>query len=331
MSFLQKFSDNTVITLIDAPTITIDLSLSPHFMVTLAGNRTLGNPINVSAAKDLWIAVKQDGFGNKNLTFDTDWIAVNPSATINLEANAVSIIFAAGRDFGSGLKWYYTPLQASQISGDPFAVATYAKTAPNAGTLLYRRGDAITGITCSATYTSGPPTSASIANTFGGSTNGGDVDPGIWTISSPFASGSLAGSVTRIGSDLGADPTMTATLTAIKGVSRQGVFTIQWTRDLYYGVGVAGLSTESAVESLANTLLTDTRVRTIVLSPSNQKVYYSYPKAYGTATFTLNGFPASFLTPSELSLTNVNGVTSIYYLYESTHLLTGSNLNFVVT
>lgn len=212
-----------------------------------------------------------------------------------------------------------------------FAIASFAKTAPNGGTLLYRRGDTITGVTASASYTSGPPNSASIANTYGGSTDVGDVDPGVWTINAPFAAASLAGSILRNGSDLGADPTWTATLTAIKGTTKTATFTVQWTRDVYYGVGVAGINSEAAVEALAGTTLATGRSRTITVSPSNEKVYYAYPKSYGAATFTLNGFPAAFNAPTEISLTNVNGVTSTYYLYESTNLLTGSNLSFVVT
>ena len=212
-----------------------------------------------------------------------------------------------------------------------FAVSAFTKTSPNGGTLTYRRGDTLTGVAASVTYASGPPTSANIANNFGGSTDVGDVNPGSWTINSPFATGSLAGSVKRNGSDLGADPFMTATVTATKGVVRTGNFTVTWTRDVYYGVGLAGLSTEADVEGLAGTALAGTRNRTIVVSPSNEKVYYAYPKAYGTATFTLNGFPAAFNAPTELSITNVNSVTSTYYLYESTNLLTGTNLNFVVT
>ena len=223
-----------------------------------------------------------------------------------------------------------------QISQDmitpSFDISIYSKTAPNGGQLQYRRGETVTGVAVSVNYVSGPPSSASIVNSFGGSSNGGDVNPGAWTINSPFATGTLAGSVKRNGSDLGADPTMTATLTALKGASsKQDSFTLTWTRDVYWGVDAAGLNTEASIEGLANTTLAASRSRTLTVSPSNQKVYYAFPKAYGTATFTLNGFPASFNAPSEISVTNVNSVMSTYYLYESTNLLTGSNLNFVVT
>jgi hypothetical protein len=213
-----------------------------------------------------------------------------------------------------------------------FSIASFAKSAPNGGQLTYRRGDTITGITANASYVGGPPTSASIARVFGGSTDPGDVDPGVWTISSPFSTGSLAGSVKRNGADLGGDPSMTSTLTATKGVIRTASFTVSWTRDVYWGVGLAGLSTEADIEGLANTALSSTRNRTLSLNPLNQKVYYAYPVQYGTATFTLNGFPFAMNPPTTVSVTNVNGVVSSYYLYESTNLLTNpgpGNLNII--
>jgi len=213
-----------------------------------------------------------------------------------------------------------------------FAVGSFAKTGPDGTTLLYRRGDTLSGTTVSATYVSGPADSANISDAYGGSTDPGDTDPSGWTISAPYTSGALLGSILRNGSDLGADPTWTFTLHAGKGtVTSQSSATIRWTRDIYYGTGAAGFSTESDIENLAATDLSATRIRTFTVSPSNEKVYYAYPKAYGLSTITLNGFPASFGAPSEVSVTNVNGVTSTYYLYESTNLLSSTDLNFVVT
>jgi len=116
MSFLQRFSSNKVVTLSDAPTIEIDLSLGPHCMVTLIGDRVLGNPVNISAAREFWTAVRQDGTGGRVLTFDTDWIAIDPSVTVNPTAESVSLVFAVGRDFGTGLKWYYTIIHSSEPS-----------------------------------------------------------------------------------------------------------------------------------------------------------------------------------------------------------------------
>lgn len=214
----------------------------------------------------------------------------------------------------------------------PFSIASFTKTSPNGSQTLYRRGATLSSIAMAATYNSGPPTTAALAHTFGGSSDPGDINPGTWTFAGPaYSSGSLAGSVKRSGLDTGADPTMTVTLTATKGSVKTYSVTLTWTSDVWWGVGTAGLSTEAEIKALASTTLQTSRNRTFTVSPSDQKVYYAYPKNYGVATFTLNGFPAAFNAPSEVSLTNVNGVTRTYYLYESVNLLTGTNLSFVVT
>jgi hypothetical protein len=216
--------------------------------------------------------------------------------------------------------------------GPTFDITSFQKTNPDGATLIYRKGSSINSITALAVYVNGPPLSGSVINSFGGSTDVRDIDPGVWSHTG-FTNWSLAGTVARFGTDLQPDPTMTATLTATKGVTKQSAFTIIWTSDVWWGVGPAGLHTEEEIINLSGTALATSRIRTFTVSPSNQKVYYSYPKAYGKAIIYLNGFLADFQTPSEegIQLTNINDVTQTYYIYESTNLLTGTNLAFVVT
>jgi len=117
MSYLQRFSDNNVTTLTDAGTIAIDLSSGIHFQVTLGGNRTLGNPTNASAAKEIFVVVKQDATGGRTLSFDTDWLPLDSTTTVNSAANAVTLVYAVARNFGSGINWYYTVGHAGETSG----------------------------------------------------------------------------------------------------------------------------------------------------------------------------------------------------------------------
>jgi hypothetical protein len=236
--------------------------------------------------------------------------------------------FALNKYISAGGSW--RTINQDEISPG-FSIASFTKTAPNPGTLLYRRGAALTGITAGATYVSGPPTSANIANILGGSASGGDVDPVAWVFTAPFAAATQSANVEREGTDLGADPTWTIQLTATGTAVDVENIVVTWTRDVYFGVGIAGLNTEAAIEGLATNALATARQRTITVSPSSQKVYYAYPKAYGIATFTLNGFPAAFNIEFELALTNIHSIVSTYYVYESVNLLTGTNLAFVVT
>lgn len=117
-----------VTTLTDAATIAIDAAVGPQYMVTLGGNRTLGNPTNPLAGQDIVILVAQDGTGSRTLAFDTNWIAVDGTVTVNSAVNSVSLIYASARDFGGGVKYYYTVQHAAETgSGE-------SNTASNVGT-----------------------------------------------------------------------------------------------------------------------------------------------------------------------------------------------------
>jgi hypothetical protein len=253
---------------------------------------------------------------------------------IGLQGNEVSASAPSG---GNALVWnsgtsQWEPVALYEEMITPALSVTLTKTAPVGGLLLFRRGDAIGGITATAAYVSGPPASASIANSFGGSVDAGDVDPGVWTLPGPaYTSGTLAGYVLRSGADLGTDPYMIATLTASKGIPRTSSFTLVWSSDILYGHAAAGLNTQAGLAPVLTAVLTPNRTGTFSTSPSNDKVYYCYPKGRGTSTFTLSGFPAAFNAPIEVAFTNVNGVLETYYVYESTNLLTGVGLDFVVS
>jgi len=216
-----------------------------------------------------------------------------------------------------------------------FAITSYSKTAPNGGTSLYRRGDTLTGLTASASYTS-VPTSASIANTLGGSSGGGDIaPPGTWgTFVSPFTSATMGGSVKRDGANGGANPTMTATLTAVGATSPTSAFVLTWGLDRYYGVGAAGVVTEGGIKGLATESLGASRNITFNVAPSNQKVYFALPQGYGTPTFTDTGtgFAVSFTNTTTVGTwTNSNSIVNTYDIYESVQLLTSGSLNISVT
>jgi hypothetical protein len=108
MTILNRFTNNSVKTLVDAATIVLDAEDAPHYQVTITANRTLGNPSNPAFAKEMWIAVSQDAVGGHILAFASDWIAVDPTVTINPAPNSVSSLHATARNFGSGIKWYYS-------------------------------------------------------------------------------------------------------------------------------------------------------------------------------------------------------------------------------
>lgn len=80
----------TVTTLTDAATISVDMSTSCNFAVTLGGNRTLGNPTGTVNGQTGSIFITQDGSGGRTLAYSSNWEFPNGAApTLSTGANAV--------------------------------------------------------------------------------------------------------------------------------------------------------------------------------------------------------------------------------------------------
>ena len=87
-----KAQRGTVVALTDATTIAVDLSLGNNFSVTLAGNRTLGAPTNVTAGQSGVIVVTQDSSGSRTLAFNTIYkFAGGSSNAPNLTSTASAV------------------------------------------------------------------------------------------------------------------------------------------------------------------------------------------------------------------------------------------------
>ena len=68
--------------LTDAATITPDLNASNNFSVTLAGNRTLANPTNITAGQSGSIFITQDGTGSRTLAYGSYFKFVGGTAPV---------------------------------------------------------------------------------------------------------------------------------------------------------------------------------------------------------------------------------------------------------
>jgi len=89
-----KAQRGAVVALTDAATIAVDLSLGNNFSVTLAGNRTLGDPTNVTAGQSGFIVVTQDGTGSRTLAYGgTKYkFAGGTAPTLTTTAAAVDVL-----------------------------------------------------------------------------------------------------------------------------------------------------------------------------------------------------------------------------------------------
>ena len=85
-----KAQRGTITTLTDGATITPDFAASNNYTVTLAGNRTLANPSNLTAGQSGSIFILQDGTGSRTLAFGSYWdFASGTAPTLTTDASAV--------------------------------------------------------------------------------------------------------------------------------------------------------------------------------------------------------------------------------------------------
>lgn len=79
-------------TLTDAATIAVDLAAGTNFIVTLAGNRTLGAPTNAKPGMSGTILIKQDATGSRTLAYSTAWKPFGSTPALSTAANAVDLL-----------------------------------------------------------------------------------------------------------------------------------------------------------------------------------------------------------------------------------------------
>ena len=232
-------------------------------------------------------------------------------------------------------------LRQSDIDPD-FAINVFTLNSPAQGT--YERGQSVSvgsSPQATVTYDSGPPDTGTITNTYGGSSNGSDVNLGSWTFTAPFAAATVTGPVQRFGADHGSDPTLTVTLNVSQTVngspfSDSASKVLTWTSRVYWGLGSTnGTETVNAafITGLSNSQVRASRAGTISVTPTSQYVYFAIPTDYGTPSFTLNGFPfAASKIQSATNITNAYGVTRQYDIWRSDNLLTSATaLSIIVS
>jgi hypothetical protein len=88
-----KAQRGAVVALTDAATIAVDASLGNNFSVTLGGNRTLGNPTNLTAGQHGAIVITQDGTGSRTLAYSSNWkFPAGTAPTLTTTASAVDVL-----------------------------------------------------------------------------------------------------------------------------------------------------------------------------------------------------------------------------------------------
>ena len=83
-----------VVNLADAATIAVDTSLGNDFRVTIAGNRTMGNPANPSNGQQIIFQVTQGSGGSFTLTWGSsyEFSATMPQPTLSTTAGQTDLL-----------------------------------------------------------------------------------------------------------------------------------------------------------------------------------------------------------------------------------------------
>ena len=120
------------------------------------------------------------------------------------------------------------------------------------------------------------------------------------------------------------DTTYNLSVTDTKGNTLNSSVSVDFVNHLFWGVSDSPNQTEGTVKALDYTEMSDTRTRTIHVSPSNEYIYYAYPKRLGTSEFRVNGFTGGFENPVTVSIDNHSGYSEDYYVYRSTNKINGT-------
>lgn len=119
----------------------------------------------------------------------------------------------------------------------------------------------------------------------------------------------------------------TYTLTVSDGTtSPQASTTVTFLSKAYWGVSALTTLSDAQIIALSSEFATS-RLRTKVVSPSNQYIYFVYPASFGTASFVVNGFADTAWTlegGAAQNFVNASGATVSYYVYRSNDTALGT-------
>jgi hypothetical protein len=90
----QVWAAGALYALTDAATIAVDMSLFINATVTLAGNRTLGQPSNTKVGQSGVIRIIQDGTGSRTLAYHADWqFAGGTTPVLSTAAGTIDLLY----------------------------------------------------------------------------------------------------------------------------------------------------------------------------------------------------------------------------------------------
>lgn len=181
---------------------------------------------------------------------------------------------------------------------------------------IVRRGDTVSAVN-SAQYFTSAPSSASIQNSYGGSDSGNDTLGGTWTIEAPFNAASMVGSVKRSGTNMGADPTWTITLTAIGATTQTAAAVVLFTSDIYWGMADDIPTTSEGVQALQFSALSPNVEREVTLTGTNKYFIYAHPAALNAPNYRFRSSQLGIAMDTSAVSVSRNSVSRAYAVHAS--------------
>jgi hypothetical protein len=91
-----------------------------------------------------------------------------------------------------------------------------------------------------------------------------------------------------------------------------------------WGVSATATPDAALIDALAGTEFATSRVQTKSLTPSAQYMYFAWPAAWGTPSFTVNGLAVTGWVQTTISYTNPSGDTTNFDVWRSPFAVTGT-------
>lgn len=118
----------------------------------------------------------------------------------------------------------------------------------------------------------------------------------------------------------------TYTLRAIdeRDASATATTTISFYNGVLWGASAEGVYDSNFINSLSNSVLSNTKARTIKVTTNDDYIYYALPTRLGTPNFVMNNFATFFdKVGNSILRTNTSGYTESYDLWRSPNKYTG--------
>lgn len=121
--------------------------------------------------------------------------------------------------------------------------------------------------------------------------------------------------------------------TAFPGHSDTATATVSFRHKVYWGTSGAAFLDSAGILGLGGSAFATGRARTFTVDGGGEYIYYAYPNSYdsgGDATFTVNGFPTSGWVKTTVSFLNASGNTTLFSVYRSAAVQSGTGISVTV-